>query len=217
MTKQTTKLSKVQVLAPKCKDKELVDQYVLKFFDKTKNAVENLIAMSEIVFVLNSKVEDLELSINDLNYFCHNVGLSTGSSTFRKHVCIGRKADYLRRLIQDIPSAMSTVYEITTIDPDEIEKFIEWKKLTPRTTLSELKRLALKSPVKQSSQAATCNYIQIDFDLNQLSLEVKRKLLYFVTALKNETQLKVQFPLFNEFENACSEIIDETAKVISYA
>jgi hypothetical protein len=217
MTKQTTQLSKVQVLAPKCKDKKLVDQYVLKFFDKTKNAVENLIAMSEIVFELNSKVDDLELSINDLNYFCHNVGLSTGSSTFRKHVCIGRKADYLRRLIEDIPSAISTVYEITTIDPDEIEKFIEWKKLTPRTTLTELKRLALKTPVKQPSLSTTKNYIQIDFDSNQLSLEVKKKLLYVVTTLKNENQLKVQFPLFNEFENACSAIIDETAKVISYA
>jgi hypothetical protein len=65
--------------------------------------------------------------------------------------------------------------------------------------------------------STTKNYIQIDFDLDKLSLEVKQKLLFFVTALKNENQLKVQFPLFNEFENACSEIIDENAKVISYA
>jgi hypothetical protein len=217
MSKIQTQLNKIQSLATKCKDKKLVEMYISRFITQTKNAVENLISMSEIVYEMNSKVESAELTMNDLNYFCLSIGMTTSSSNFRKHVCIGRKADYLKRLIKDIPSAISTVYEITTIDPDEIEKFIAWKKLTPRTTLSELKRLALKTPVKQTLLSTTKNYIQIDFDLDKLSLEVKQKLLFFVTALKNENQLKVQFPLFNEFENACSEIIDENAKVISYA
>jgi hypothetical protein len=171
--------------------------------------------MSEIVYEMNSKVESAELTMNDLNYFCLSIGMSTNSSNFRKHVCIGRKADYLKRLIKDIPSAISTVYEITTIDPEEIEKFIEWKKLTPSTTLAELKMLALKKPNNICSKSIPCNFIKIEFDPDNLSFELKKKFIDFVAEIQN--QVTVKFPLMNEFEETCNEMIDDKEKEIDYA
>jgi len=215
MSKMQTQLTKIQSLATKCKDKKLVETYISRFFTQTKDAVENLISMSEIVYEMNSKVENAELTMNDLNYFCLSIGMSTNSSNFRKHVCIGRKADYLKRLIKDIPSAISTVYEITTIDPEEIEKFIEWKKLTPSTTLAELKMLALKKPNNTCSKSIPCNFIKIKFDPDNLSFELKKKFIDFVAEIQN--QVTVKFPLMNEFEETCNEMIDEKEKEIDYA
>jgi hypothetical protein len=215
MSKMQTQLTKIQSLSTKCKDKKLVETYISRFFTQTKDAVENLISMSEIVYEMNSKVENAELTMNDLNYFCLSIGMTTSSSNFRKHVCIGRKADYLKRLIKDIPSAISTVYEITTIDPDEIEKFIEWKKLTPSTTLAELKMLAFKKPNITSSKSTPCNFIKIEFDPNNLSFELKKKFLDFVLDIQN--QVVVKFPLMNEFEDICNVMNDDKAKELTYA
>ena len=215
MSKMQTQLTKIQSLATKCKDKKLVETYISRFFTQTKDAVENLISMSEIVYEMNSKVESAELTMNDLNYFCLSIGMSKNSSNFRKHVCIGRKADYLKRLSKDIPSAISTVYEITTIDPDEIEKFIEWKKLTPSTTLSELKMLAFKKPTIASSKSTPYNFIKIEFDPNNLSFELKKKFLDFVVEIQNKVTVK--FPLMNEFEDACNEMNDDKEKELAYA
>ena len=70
MSKMQAQLTKIQSLATKCKDKKLVETYIARFFTQTKDAVENLISISEIVYEMNSKVESAELTINDLNYLC---------------------------------------------------------------------------------------------------------------------------------------------------
>gem|GEM_PF-3971427 len=217
MSKQKTQLTKVEKFATKCKNKFLVDSYVNRYLQQTKSAVENLIAMSEIIYEMNSKVENAELSMNDLNYFCSSVGIDKKSSYFRKHVCIGKKADFLKKFINKIPSAVSTVYEITTVDADEIERLIEWNKLQPNTTLAELKSLVMKTTSNEKIKDKEINHIKIDFDYKKLSADVKLKIYDFYKSIKNNKELTVYFPLAKEFENQFSNVIDVEVKKLKYA
>jgi hypothetical protein len=209
MSKKTSKSTKIIQIAKKCKNKEIVDIYISKYLNQTKSAVENLISISEIIYDMNSKVECGELTMSDLNYFCINVGLTTNSSYFRKHVCIGRKAEFLKSLIDKIPSAVSTVYEITTIKPELIEKFIELEKIQPATTLAELKSLVWKSPtITQSNKPMTTSFIKIYFNIDKLSREIKIKLLDLFNEVKNFNELRIEFPLIKYIENESTNVID---------
>jgi hypothetical protein len=212
MSKKISKSTKITQISKKCKNKEIVDIYISRYLNQTKSAVENLISISEIIYDMNSKVECGELTMNDLNYFCINVGLTTNSSYFRKHVCIGRKADFLKSLIDKIPSAVSTVYEITTVEPELIEKLVELEKIQPATTLAELKSLTLKTPINiQSNKPVTTSFIKIDFKIDKLSSEIKIKLLDFFNQIKIYNELKIEFPLIKYIENESNNVIDVVA------
>jgi hypothetical protein len=209
MSNKISKSTKIIQISKKCKNKEVVDIYISRYLNQTKSAVENLISISEIIYDMNSKVEHGELTMSDLNYFCINVGLITNSSYFRKHVCIGRKADFLKSLIDKIPSAVSTVYEITTIEPELIEKLVESEKIQPATTLAELKSLTLKTSTNiQSNKPVTTSFIKIDFKIDKLSSEIKMRLLDFFNQMKIYNELKIEFPLIKYIENESNNVID---------
>jgi hypothetical protein len=221
MSKKMTKIDKIQRNANKCKDKELVDSYVTQYLNQTKSAVENLLSMSEIIYEMNSKVENGDLNENDLNYFCQNVGLNKKSSYFRKHVCIGYKADFLRAYIEKIPSAVSTIYEITTIDPERIIQLIQKNLLKPNTTLHELKCLAFKSNgitnANTSKKDKIRENISIEFDFNKMDTNTKCKLYDLMMQMKTLQKVKINFELENAFEKELNNVIDVEVKKLKYA
>jgi hypothetical protein len=219
MTKQKAHLTKIEKYATKCKDQYLVDAYVARYMQQTKNAVENLISMSEIVFEMNSKVETGKLNESDLNYFCSSVGLNKQSSYFRKHVCIGKKADFLRKFIDKIPSAVTTVYQITTIDPKRIERFIDTGILKPNTTLSELKGLIFANENNQDSKKINkaIENIRIEYYSEKLDTNAKKKLLEIIKMIKNLLNVSVVFPQEKDFEYELNNVIDAEMKMLKYA
>ena len=145
---ELTPLQKQQRLITKCKNKDVTDEFIQRYQQSTKNAIEQILLMGETVLELYELSKDGILNEHDLNYFCMNVGIDEKGSTFRKYKAIGENADRFREHLDKLPSAFSTLYEIATLDAITFEKIFINGENSQGLTLQQVKQLAnINSPV----------------------------------------------------------------------
>jgi hypothetical protein len=130
-----------------CKNIRLTEDFIKRYQQSTKNAIEQVLNMGEAVSNIYIKTKSGELDNKDLEYFCKNVGLDPKGSTFRKYKAIGNNSDRFRQYMQKLPSSFSVLYEIATLDADDFEKYVVRKTLSNRLTLEEFKKITKKSAV----------------------------------------------------------------------
>ena len=56
-------------------NKSITDEYVRRYQQSTKNAIEGILNMGEAVYEIYTKFKSKELSDSDLEYFCKSVHL----------------------------------------------------------------------------------------------------------------------------------------------
>jgi len=163
-----TTIQKLENLKSKCTDINFLNQCITSYQHQTKVGVENTLMMCDTVNLIHQKVKKGELLESDLDYFCNSVGLDKKSSSFRKLICISNHSDKFRKYIERTPSAISVLYEITTLDPDLFERLIKSNILNQSITLSEVKRFTNKSSPKFQTNAVS---VKINFDLEKTTYE----------------------------------------------
>ena len=126
-------------------NKSIADEYVRRYQQSTKNAIEGILNMGEAVYEIYTKFKSKELSEDDLKYFCKSVNLDSKSSTFRKYKAIGRNADKFRLYMDKLPSSFSVLYEMATLDPDDFEKYVVKSGFSKGITLEIFKKMLSKS------------------------------------------------------------------------
>jgi hypothetical protein len=77
---ELTPLQKQQRLITKCKNIAVTDEFIQRYQQSTKNAIEQILKMGEIVLELYELSKDGILNEHDLNYFCMNVGIDEKGS-----------------------------------------------------------------------------------------------------------------------------------------
>lgn len=125
-----------------------MDEYVTSYFVESKNTVISTVKVAKIVLDVYNKYSAELIEKNDFDYFCKQVNLNPTSSQFRKYLCIADKAERIEQYIDDMPSAVSVIYKITTLDDEKFDALIESDELNKKMTLSKLNSLF---PVKERS------------------------------------------------------------------
>jgi len=125
----------------------IADEYVRRYQQSTKNAIEGILNMGEAVYEIYTKFKSKELSDSDFEYFCKSVHLDSKSSSFRKYKAIGRNADKFRLYMDKLPSSFSVLYEMTTLDADDFERFVVKTTFSKGMTLEMMKKLMNKNSV----------------------------------------------------------------------
>jgi hypothetical protein len=128
-------------------NKRMADEYVRRYQQSTKNAIEGILNMGEAVYEIYTKFKSKELSDGDLEYFCTSVNLDSKGSTFRKYKSIGRNADKFRLYMDKLPSSFSVLYEMATLDADDFERFVVKTTFSKGMTLEMMKRMMNKNSV----------------------------------------------------------------------
>ena len=128
-------------------NKNIADEYVRRYQQSTKNAIEGILSMGEAVYEIYTKFKSKELSDGDLEYFCKSVNLDSKGSTFRKYNAIGINADKFRLYMDKLPSSFSVLYEMATLDADDFERFVVKTTFSKGMTLEMMKKLMNKSSV----------------------------------------------------------------------
>ena len=170
---ELTPLQKQQRLITKCKNKTVTDEFIQRYQQSTKNAIEQILKMGETVLELYELSKDGILNEHDLNYFCMNVGIDEKGSTFRKYKAIGENADRFREHLDKLPSAFSTLYEIATLDAITFEKIFIKGKNCQGLTLHQVKQLAnINSPVLTMNK--TIQSQPVTFTSAQIAKTVKK-------------------------------------------
>jgi hypothetical protein len=126
-------------------NKSIADEYVRRYQQSTKNAIEAILNMGEAVYEIYTKFKLKELSSSDLEYFCTSVNLDSKGSTFRKYKAIGSNAQKFRLYMDKLPSSFSVLYEMATLDPNEFEKHVVKCGFSKGITLEMFKRILSKS------------------------------------------------------------------------
>ena len=125
----------------------IADEYVRRYQQSTKSAIESILNMGEAVFEIYTKTKSGELSEGDLEYFCESVNLDSKGSSFRKYKAIGRNADKFRLYMDKLPSSFSVLYEMATLDADDFERYVVRNTFSKGVTLEHLRKIMGKSAV----------------------------------------------------------------------
>ena len=214
MRKKLTPVQKMNNLYMKSTNQKLLDSFIERYFSQTKSTLQNLFNVCETLRELDDSVKNLELNETDLDYFCHKVGLNKSGSTYRKYVCIGKKVDLLRQYIDTIPSSISTVYEICTLDSDKFVELVRLEMITQTTTLHELKELTGKVSSKNTQNVSVDDFLRIQFDFDSLTQKSKNDLIKLFRVISSNSEFKITCPITDKLVVGSNNVIEiETTEV----
>jgi hypothetical protein len=197
-----TKIQKLENLKNKCTDIDFVNLSICNYQKQTKNVVEQTLIMCETVNSIHQKVKSKELKECDLDYFCNSVGLDKNGSTFRKFICISKHSETFRKYIDKVPSTISVLYEITTLDPDMFEMMVRNNLLHQFITLNEVKKLSNKVVVKTMSNEVC---IKIEFDVDSTS----QKSLILINQIKDSLRSNNEIKVHIQNESSLDKFLEE--------
>jgi hypothetical protein len=165
------------------KNKVLIDKFVSSYFELTKQSVRNTLSLAKIVKTVKDKYEYSEIDEEDFKYFCKQIQVNDESSQFRKYFCIAKSADKIEEHLDKFPTAMSVVYKIITLPPDDFDELIQTNLLSPDLTLKKLNHF-----FPTTKQLKNNSHQQITIDANNLSINVN----YNNSSLKFDDEKIVQ-------------------------
>ena len=176
------------------KNKVLIDEYVSSYFEFTKKSIRNTLSLAKIVYEVKDKYEYSQIDEEDFKYFCKQIQVNDESSQFRKYLCIAKSADKIEEHLDKFPTAMSVVYKIISLPPDDFDELIQTNLLSPDLTMSKINVLfpSTKQLKSNSQQHVTVddNNLRID-----ITLDNKNK------SLSNEMKDTISFKIFNCLES----------------
>lgn len=185
-------VSNSKELGVELKNKEIVDVYISSYQEQTKSAIGHILNMCATVYEINEKVLKRELTFKDLKYFCDSVSLDRKSSYFRKHICIGKHAEIFKQYLEKLPSAVSVLYQIATLDSDKFEELVKTDQITPGITLRELKLISSSTPVDEKFLPSTYS-IKFKFDARLIDKSRLEKLVEICNELQGCEDISVDF------------------------
>jgi hypothetical protein len=123
-----------------------------------------------------------ELKGRPLAVFYKAIGLDPESSTVRKLIIIGRSSPRLKRHLNRLPSAWTTLYELARLKSDEFETLLASCALHPLATCDELEA-ALQRGDKKKDQDRQRVSLPFRFNLSRLSDSRRRDFVDRLMAL----------------------------------
>ena len=149
------------------KNKVLIDEYVSSYFELTKKSVRNTLSLAKIVYEVKDKYEYSQIDEEDFKYFCKQIQVNDESSQFRKYLYIAKSSDKIEEHLDKFPTAMSVVYKIISLPPDDFDELIQTNLLSPDLTLKKLNHF-----FPSTKQLKNNSHQQITIDANNLSINV---------------------------------------------
>jgi hypothetical protein len=119
--------------------------YVVQFNQFRSKTAESIIGMAETVYLAkknlqnaNGKGKEKDLQFEE---FCKGIRFNGKSSAIRKFLQIGEMADMLKRHADNLPNTWTTIYTLTQLGKDVLEKMIEEQRVIASITAQEAKAL----------------------------------------------------------------------------
>lgn len=138
--------------------------YAAQIMSLAKSGTENTIDMCEVFFQAKNSLGD------EFATLCAAINYDVQSATIKKYVLIGENADKFRQYIDRIPSAWTTLYQLTQLSDDQFHQLMEHGKITPLSTGEEIKLLANESKPKPKPKPPASIKLLIDDSMSRDSI-----------------------------------------------
>lgn len=138
--------------------------YAAQIMSLAKSGTENTIDMCEVFFQAKNSLGE------EFATLCAAINYDVQSATIKKYVLIGENADKFRKYIDRIPSAWTTLYQLTQLSDDQFHQLMEHGKITPLSTGEEIKLLANESKPKSKPKPPASIKLLIDDSMSRDSI-----------------------------------------------
>ncbi len=149
LSKKTHKKPKPRVLG------DITDQKTFEIAERfnsyKRKTAENIIEMGRVV------VEAKKRTRSEFEDFCLLIGYDWASSTLRKLESIGNKYEYLITKCENLPANWTVIYEISRLDSDVIEGYIQDYSITSQSTGASIDKLLVNQNLKTNKPSNTKN------------------------------------------------------------
>lgn len=106
-----------------------VTAYVVQFNQYSRKTAEAIIGMAETVFSAKKSLDADPLMFDntpiEFNQFCRAIGYDPDGSSIRKLIKIGEMADMLKRHTERLPNTWTTLYTLTRLGSETLERLID--------------------------------------------------------------------------------------------
>lgn len=106
-----------------------------------KASTENTIAMCEVFFKAKHELGA------EFSRLCSALNYTADSSTIKKYILIGERAELFKPYLDRLPNTWTTLYQMTHLDGDELQQLLASGQLNQATTGAQIKSILKKRPV----------------------------------------------------------------------
>lgn len=165
---------------------ESVEQYVGRFRVTLSKTASSIIELGEIVYSAKT-----ELNKDGFKLFCLQIGTPSNSSTIKKWIKIGEKAQTLRKHENHLPSDWTTVYQLARLTETQINDLI--KKVDDGCVISGTLLRDISEPgTKRPPTLPRTKPLPISFRIvDEISPEVKKKIDQAVREILKEANVQI--------------------------
>lgn len=108
-------------------------KYVDLAFKYFKQSAKNILLLGKTIVEANEA-----LSPDEFATFCQEIGIEKNSATFKKFHKIGSRAFQLEPFLEKLPTAWTTLYKLSTLQPDDLNVITSGEFLSPLTTAKQV-------------------------------------------------------------------------------
>jgi hypothetical protein len=133
---------------------KLIERYVKQFNQFGKKSAEGVIGMGRVVQAAHQNLEDT----NEFRKFCNRIRFENGSSSLRKLIQIGQKADLLETYLDQLPSSWTTLYLLSTLTDAQLKEGLTQKRIEATMSGAQVRHVIAElcgnppTPKRQRSQ-----------------------------------------------------------------
>lgn len=154
--------------------------YSSKVNSLTKNTVENILEIGRLMLESKKVLDSIEYQL-----FLTETSYKEETSTVRKWNRIGESYIRLTSISQHLPPSFSTIYKLSTLDSNKLNRLIESHVLTPTITLKEIHDELNPSSNKKNSMSVV---VEIESTIDVESLQ---EMIDSITKLQGVVELKM--------------------------
>lgn len=133
-----------------------VTAYVAQFNQYSRKTAEAIIGMAETIFSAKKSLDADPLMFDntpiEFNQFCRAIGYDPDGSSIRKLIKIGEMADMLKRHTEQLPNTWTTLYTLTRLGSETMERLIDQQRIVATMTAKEAMALQESEAGKVSSK-----------------------------------------------------------------
>lgn len=148
-----------------------VDSLVEEYFHTRNKTLSSLLETCRVVFRAKTELKRVTFKT-----FSQKVGLTSDGSV-SKMVGIGRRYDQFKRHEESLPCAWTTVYKLTKIDEDTVDRLIESEVIHPAVTAADLAPYLPVVKSEPSGRVPTSISIGFEKGLDSETIQTIRSLL----------------------------------------
>jgi len=161
-----------------------VNGYVDRYRSLAKSTAKAIIALAQTLVEAKATLNPV-----DFYLFCKEVALEMDGAVYKKIMAIGAKASRFEPCLERLPSAWTTIYELSKLEAHEFAELEKSNALSPLMTAKELKDALGKQASKTSIAKKEPDFV---IDVANLDTLTKGRILDALFKLKDEFHFSVK-------------------------